>query len=224
MKQRLRIALVRRGYSASGGAEGYLKRLASGVTEAGHDVQLIATNEWPEDQWGFGSVTRLRAESVLGFADELEEIRPQLHYDALFSLERVWSCDVYRAGDGVHRAWLERRRKFELPLKRFVRSLNSKHQDLLRLEQSLFSGGNTKCVIAGSQMVKDEIVNLYGYSADKIDIVRNGVPLEKFRFGPELREKSREQLNLKSDQIALLFAGSGWERKGLLFAIEAAAL
>src|SRR5207245_6972385 len=73
-------------------------------------------------------------------------------------------------------------------------------------------------------MVKDEIVNLYGYSADKIDIVRNGVPLEKFRFGPELREKSREQLNLKSDQIALLFAGSGWERKGLLFAIEVAAL
>src|SRR4029077_19369390 len=46
----------------------------------------------------------------------------------------------------------------------------------------------------------------------------------KFRFDPELREKSREELNLKPDQIALLFAGSGWERKGLLFAIEAAAL
>jgi len=73
-------------------------------------------------------------------------------------------------------------------------------------------------------MVKDEIINLYGYPADKIDIVRNGVPLKKFRFDPELRERSREELNLKPDQIALLFAGSGWERKGLLFAIEAAAL
>jgi UDP-glucose:(heptosyl)LPS alpha-1,3-glucosyltransferase len=73
-------------------------------------------------------------------------------------------------------------------------------------------------------MVKDEIINLCGYPADKIDIVRNGVPLKKFRFGPELREKSRAELNLKPDQIALLFAGSGWERKGLLFAIEAAAL
>jgi UDP-glucose:(heptosyl)LPS alpha-1,3-glucosyltransferase len=31
-------------------------------------------------------------------------------------------------------------------------------------------------------------------------------------------------LKLKEDQIALLFAGSGWERKGLLFAIEAMAL
>ena len=224
MPKNLSIVFVRRGYSPTGGAEAYLKRLARGVMEAGHDLQLVATNDWPDNEWPFGSITHLRSKSPIEFASELERMRAQLRVDILFSLERVWSCDVYRAGDGVHRAWLERRRKFELPLKRFVRSLNSKHQDLLRLEQSLFSGGNTKRVIAGSQMVKDEIVNLYGYSADKIDIVRNGVPLEKFRFGPELREKSREELNLKSDQIALLFAGSGWERKGLLFAIEAAAL
>ena len=224
MTRRLSIVFVRRGYSPTGGAEAYLKRLARGVIEAGHDVQLVASNDWPDGEWPFGSITHLRSKSPIEFASELERLRAQLRVDILFSLERVWSCDVYRAGDGVHRAWLERRRKFELPLKRFVRSLNSKHQDLLRLEQSLFSGGNTKRVIAGSQIVKDEIVNLYGYSADKIDIVRNGVPLEKFRFGPELREKSREQLNLKSDQIGLLFAGSGWERKGLLFAIEAAAL
>src|SRR5438128_11951159 len=224
MPKNLSIVFVRRGYSSTGGAEAYLKHLARGVMEAGHDLQLVATHDWPDNEWPFGSITHLRSKSPIEFASELEQMRAQLRVDILFSLERVWSCDVYRAGDGVHRAWLERRRKFELPLKRFVRSLNSKHQDLLRLEQSLFSGGNTKRVIAGSQMVKDEIVNLYGYSADKIDIVRNGVPLEKFRFGPELREKWREELNLKSDQIALLFAGSGWERKGLLFAIEAAAL
>ena len=224
MKQRLRIALVRRGYSASGGAEGYLKRLASGVTEAGHDVQLIATNEWPEDQWGFGSVTRLRAESVLGFADELEEIRPQLHYDALFSLERVWSCDVYRAGDGVHRAWLMRRRNFELPLKQFVRALNRKHRDLLQLEESLLADRKAARVIVASKMVKDEIVDLYAYPPGNIDIVRNGVPVDRFRFDLELREKAREDLKLRPDQIALLFAGSGWERKGLLFAIQAMAL
>ena len=224
MPKNLSIVFVRRGYSPTGGAEAYLKRLARGVIEAGHDVQLVATNDWPDGEWPFGSITHLRSKSPIEFASELERMRAQFPFDVLFSLERVWSCDVYRAGDGVHRAWLERRRKFELPLKRFVRSLSSKHQDLLRLEQSLFSGSNAKRVIAGSQMVKDEIINLYGYPADKIDIVRNGVPLKKFRFDPELREKSREELNLKPDQIALLFAGSGWERKGLLFAIEAAAL
>ena len=224
MTKTLSIVFVRRGYSPTGGAEVYLKRLARGVVEAGHDPQLVATNDWPQVEWPFGSITHLRARSPIGFASELERIRARIHCDVLFSLERVWSCDVYRAGDGVHRAWLDRRRKFELPLKRFVRGLSRKHRDLLRLEQSLFVNRNTGRVIAASQMVKDEIVNLYGYPADKIDIVRNGVPLEKFRFDPELREKTREDLKLKPDQTALLFAGSGWERKGLLFAIEAAAL
>jgi UDP-glucose:(heptosyl)LPS alpha-1,3-glucosyltransferase len=224
MKERLRLALIRRGYSPTGGAEAYLKRLARGVIEAGHKVQLIATNEWPEDQWPLGPITRLRAESVIGFADELEQIRPRLDCDGLLSLERVWSCDVYRAGDGVHRAWLARRRKFELPLKQFARALNRKHRDLLHLEESLLASRKAGRAIVASQMVKNEIVDLYGYPSDRIDIVHNGVPLDKFRFDSALREKSREDLKLKPDQIVLLFAGSGWERKGLLFAIQAIAL
>ena len=224
MKERLGIAFVRRGYSPTGGAERYLKRLARGVIEAGHEIQLIASNDWPEDQWPFGLIRRLSAESVIGFADELEQIRPQLHCDALFSLERVWSCDIYRAGDGVHRAWLERRRKFEIPLKQFVRAANRKHRDLLELEESLFAHRKAGRVIVASEMVRHEILDLYGYPGDKIEITRNGVPIDKFRFDPELRETAREHLKLKPDQIALLFAGSGWERKGLLFAIQAMAL
>jgi UDP-glucose:(heptosyl)LPS alpha-1,3-glucosyltransferase len=119
---------------------------------------------------------------------------------------------------------LTRRRKFELPLERFIRGLNRKHRDTLQLEEALFAKRGAGRVIANSQMVKDEIIDLYGYSADKIDIVRNGVPLEQFRFRPELREKSRDELNVKPHEIALLFAGSGWERKGLQFAIAAMAL
>jgi len=224
MKEKIRVAFVRRGYSPTGGAERYLKRLARGVVEAGHDVQLVASNDWPEDQWLFGSVTRLREESVVGFADELEHIRPQLHCDALFSLERVWSCDIYRAGDGVHRAWLELRRKFEIPLKQFVRTLNRKHRELLQLEESLLADHRGGRVIVASEMVRNEIVDLYGYPADNIDLIRNGVPIDKFRFDPELRKEAREDVKLKPDQIALLFAGSGWERKGLLFGIQAMAL
>jgi len=224
MTKKLRIAFVRRGYSRSGGAEAYLKRLADGVVRAGHEVQLITTDEWPEEQWSFGSIKRLRATTVIGFADELEQIRPQLHCDVLFSLERVWRCDVYRAGDGVHRAWLARRRKFEIPLKRFVRGASRKHRDLLQLEESLFEERKAGRVIAASQMLVSEITDMYRYPADNIDVVRNGVPLDKFRFDPRLREQSRAELNLKQDQIAVLFVGSGWERKGLLFAIEALAL
>jgi UDP-glucose:(heptosyl)LPS alpha-1,3-glucosyltransferase len=218
---KLRIAFARRGYSPSGGAESYLKRLAQGIVDHGHETVLVATEDWPANEWPLGSVIRLRANSPIGFANELEKLRPQLRCNILTSLERVWSCDVYRAGDGIHRAWLNRRQKFEMPLQRFVRGINRKHQDILKLEESLFVQRGVHRVIANSEMVKKEIVDLYGYPADKIDIVRNGVPLEKFRFDPALREKSRNDLKLKPDEVALLFAGSGWERKGLRFAIEA---
>jgi UDP-glucose:(heptosyl)LPS alpha-1,3-glucosyltransferase len=224
MTKKLRIAFVRRGYSRSGGAEAYLKRLADGVVRVGHEVQLITTDEWPEEQWSFGSIKRLRATTVIGFADELEQTRPQLNCDVLFSLERVWRCDVYRAGDGVHRAWLARRRKFEIPLKQFVRGASRKHRDLLQLEESLLKERKAGRVIAASQILVSEITDLYRYPADNIDVVRNGIPLDTFRFDPRLREQSRAELNLKQDQIAVLFVGSGWERKGLLFAIEALAL
>ncbi len=218
---KLKIAFVRRGYSPSGGAEAYLKRLASGIVDLGHEVRLIATDDWPSNEWNFGPITRLHSNASIGFADELERHRSEIRCDVLMSLERVWRCDVYRAGDGVHQAWLNRRRKFEMPLQRFVRAANPKHQDLIKLEGSLFRQSGAARVIANSEMVKREIIDFYGYSADKIDIVRNGVPLEKYRFDPALRERSRAELKLKSNEIALLFAGSGWERKGLRFAIEA---
>jgi UDP-glucose:(heptosyl)LPS alpha-1,3-glucosyltransferase len=224
MTKRLSIGFVRRGYSRSGGAEAYLTRLAEGVVEAGHDALLITTEAWPDKEWPFGPIHRLPSGSVTEFARDFERIRAQLGCHVLMSLERVWSCDVYRAGDGVHRAWLARRRKFELPLERFVRGLNRKHRDILELEEALLANRGAGRVIVNSQMVKTEIVDLYSYPADKIEIVRNGVPLGQFRFDPKLREQSRDQLKIKPDEIALLFAGSGWERKGLRFAIAAMAL
>src|SRR6266571_4262260 len=210
MTRKLSIGFVRRGYSQTGGAEAYLKRLARGVVGAGHDAQLITTNDWPQTEWPFGTRHRLQSGSVIGFANGLKQVRPQIRCDVLMSLERVWNCDVYRAGDGVHRAWLARRRKFEIPLERFIRGLNRKHRDILQLEGALFANRGAGRVIVNSQMVKSEIIDLYRYPADNIALVRNGIPLEQFRFNPELREKSRDELKVKPGEIALLFAGAGW--------------
>ena len=215
------IGFVRRGYSASGGAEAYLKRLAQGIVDLGHEARLFSTSDWPKTEWPFGEITQLSARSTIGFANELEKLRPEASCAVLMSLERVLHCDVYRAGDGVHQAWLDRRKKFETPWQRFVHGFNRKHSDLLRLEKSLLDDRGAERVIVNSQLVKNEIVDLYRYPADKIDIVRNGVPLNQFQFSAELRRKSRARLDLQPDESAVLFAGTGWERKGLRFAIEA---
>jgi UDP-glucose:(heptosyl)LPS alpha-1,3-glucosyltransferase len=223
MIDKLTIGIVRRGFSSSGGAESYLKRLASGVVEAGHSVTLFTSSEWPSDEWNFGPVWRLRATSAVGFADELEKAQrdPSTGCDVLLSLERIWRCDVYRAGDGVHRAWLERRNEMAGPLQKLSRLLNRKHSAALRLEESLFAKGGAKRVIANSHMVKEEIVRCYGFPREKIEVVYNGVPLESFQRDELDRAKTRETLGLSKDDVAILFAGSGWERKGLRFAIDA---
>jgi UDP-glucose:(heptosyl)LPS alpha-1,3-glucosyltransferase len=217
----LTIGFVRRGFSSSGGAEAYLKRLAAGVVESGHRVHLYTSKDWPPDEWTFGPITRLEGRSATAFADELEELKPRTEYDVLMSLERIWRCDIYRAGDGVHRAWLERRSQIAGPWQKLTRILNRKHSAALALEKSLFQEGGAGRVIANSRMVQDEIVRLYGFPNEKIDVIYNGVPLEALRRGGESRSKMREALGLEKEDIAVLFAGSGWERKGLRFAVQA---
>ncbi|HEX7518354.1 MAG TPA: glycosyltransferase family 4 protein [Chthoniobacterales bacterium] len=217
----LTIGFVRRGFSSSGGAESYLKRLAAGVVEKGHQVRLYTSADWPPEEWSFGPITRLKGRSATAFADEIKKLAPRPDCDVLMSLERIWRCDVYRAGDGVHRVWLERRAEIGGRFQRLSRVLNRKHSAILALEKSLFADGGAGRVIANSRMVKDEIVRIYGFPVDKIEVVRNGVPVSAFRRDEESRAKTRETLGLKSEDIAVLFAGSGWERKGLRFAIEA---
>jgi UDP-glucose:(heptosyl)LPS alpha-1,3-glucosyltransferase len=220
LPDQLTIGIVRRGFSSSGGAESYLKRLAAGVAEAGHPVSLFTSAEWPVEEWNFGPVVRLSATDAIGFADELEKVS-RANCDVLLSLERVWRCDVYRAGDGVHRAWLERRGHVAGPFQKLSRLLNRKHSATLSLEESLFAKAGARRVIANSQMVKEEIIRIYGYPADKIDVVYNGLPLEGMRRDELDRAKTRDAYGLAQDDIVVLFAGSGWERKGLGFAIEA---
>jgi UDP-glucose:(heptosyl)LPS alpha-1,3-glucosyltransferase len=214
------IGFVRRGFSSGGGAEAYLKRLAAGVVDAGHRVALFTAAEWPAAEWNFGPVVRLGATTPIGFADELEKVG-RANCDLLLSLERVWRCDVYRAGDGVHRVWLQRRGQVATPLQKLSRFFNRKHSASLTLEESLFAKQNAKRVIANSRMVRDEIIRCYDYPAERIDVVYNGVPLDALERHEADRATTRDALQLGQDDIAVLFAGTGWERKGLRFAIEA---
>ena len=214
------IGLVRRGHSDLGGAEAYLKRLARGLSEAGHTTRLFTDAAWPAREWPWGPITRLRGETAHRFADELQKIGPKNQCDLLLSLERVWSCDVYRAGDGIHRSWLARRAAVSSLPRRLMAYFNVKHRELLELENALFRSGAGH-VIANSHMVAREAQEYYGYPAARIDVVPNGVPVADFQPDPEARRLRRKILRLAEEEIAVLFVGSGWERKGVRFAVRA---
>ncbi len=213
----MKIGLVRRGYSSTGGAEAYLLRFADAARAAGHHCSLFGSPEWNDVPWN-GQKHIIPGRTPRQFADALRTAAPRDHCDYLFSLERVWECDAYRAGDGVHAAWLQRRATFEPWWKPLFRRLQRKHHELTRLERTLFTGG-AKRIITNSQMVRDEITARFQTPAHRITVIHNGIPPTQPQ--PETREPLRKKLHLAPDRFTLLFTGSGWERKGLRFAIGA---
>src|SRR5206468_3497029 len=151
----------------------------------------------------FGEIARLEGASPRVFADRLRDSRGSLDWDLLMSLERVWQCDVFRAGDGVHKAWLERRAPFSTGLANVLRSWNPKHRALCRLEESLLRRGGARRVIVNSHMVKDEIVRLFGYPSELIDVIYNGLPASVFAEARQQRDRSRAELQLSPRDIAV---------------------
>ena len=207
----MKIGLVRRGYSGSGGAERYLLRFADALRAAGHDAVLFNSRQWPADLWKGDAVT-VRGRGPREFADALQKARPREHCDLLFSLERVWECDAYRAGDGVHRAWLERRRAFEPRWKGWFRARQRKHREILELERAVFDPGAGRLIIANSRMVAAEITRYFRVPQERMRVIYNGLPADHRPTTASIRRQA---------SCAVLFAGSGWERKGLRFAIQA---
>src|SRR5580704_10626663 len=125
----MKIGLVRRGYSRTGGAETYLRRFAEAAAEAGHAIVLFS-EQWPPGEWPFEHV-QVPSNSPRTFAEAVTALRPRDACDFVFSLERILTCDAYRAGDGVHAAWLERRAHFEPRWKSWFRSFSGKHREIL---------------------------------------------------------------------------------------------
>ncbi|OAI42114.1 hypothetical protein AYO41_01145 [Verrucomicrobia bacterium SCGC AG-212-E04] len=210
----MKIGLARRGYSSTGGAEAFLRRFSDALIAAGHTSRLYTTSDWPRVPWSAGEVVVLPGRTPREFADALAARDPRGECDLLFSLERVWACDGYRAGDGVHVAWLQRRAIIEPPWRSKLHRFNPKHRQLLALEFALFAGGGAKKIIVNSQMIAFEIREHYGVAPDRIRLVYNGLPAAVFARPPRPERANNSELRV-------LFAGSGWMRKGLTYAIAA---
>ena len=137
-------------------------------------------------------------------------------WDAVQSHERTLSQDVYRAGEGCHRAYLGAMGP------RYHRRA-AYHRLLLSLEKRVFT--RTPQIVAISRRGADEIAKLYGVPAARLTVIYNGVDLD--RYHPDNRARyraaARQEAGVPADAWLALFAGSGFERKGLMTAVEALA-
>ena len=110
----MRIAIIRQRYTVSGGAERYLTQLTTGLAGAGHEIHVFASR-WTDPPPGviLNRVPILPGPAflrVLSFAWAAHRMTRRGDFDLVHSFDRTIQPDIYRAGDGCHQAWLDRRR------------------------------------------------------------------------------------------------------------------
>lgn len=223
----MRIAFVRRNWSATGGAEHYLNRLAARLRDRGHICVLLCENWTSGEESPFIEVERFPVQGPSwrrprAFADAVNVrlgARGESPFDLVFALERGIRAHVYRAGDGVHREWLARRALHAPLMGRWRNWSNPKNHVLLALERATFHPHNTRRVIANSEMVRRDIERHFSFPRERVEVIPNGV--DATCFGGGNRTVGRAAMGWEDDEIVCLLVGAGAERKGHLAAVEA---
>ena len=225
----MKIALIRQRYNPYGGAERFVERAMTALAAQGVELTLYA-RAWSHaaetaaggaatdrrvvrcDPFYIGRIWRDR-----GFARAVCTALDTQHFDLVQSHERIACCDVYRAGDGVHRQWLINRKRAAGLWQRIGLALNPYHWYTLAAEKRLFASARLRAVICNSNMVKDELRRHFGLPESKLHVIYSGVDLAAFHPGlrSSWRERKRKQLGIADAATVFLFVGSGFMRKGL---------
>lgn len=228
---KIRLAIVRQKYRADGGAERFISRTLEALQEEQLDLDLnIITRSWQgafDPRWHlhicnpaiWGRISRER-----GFSRAARHCWQQENFDLVQSHERIAGCDIFRAGDGVHRVWLEQRARITTPLQRLATRFSPYHRYVMQAEEALFRSVALKKIICNSEMVKRDIIRCFQIPEEKCAVIYNAIDTQRFQPANDLsRLASRRQLNLPDNAPVLIYVGSGFERKGLRAVIAALA-
>jgi UDP-glucose:(heptosyl)LPS alpha-1,3-glucosyltransferase len=246
----MKIALVIYQYSDSkGGVERYVSDLAKGLISLGQEVHVfchktegLKDEKLPDESrdsatlrntqqivfhhvpvWGkFYSPFKLTS-----FANNSAKILAGESFDIIQGFGRTYHQDILRFGSGCHWEYLKHTHLLmKSYIGRLLHRLNPRNMIVMNLEKKSMIKGNYKKIICISNMVKQEIMKYYKIPDNDAVVIHNAVDLK--RFTPDNRAKYRDKIRqvagIKDNDIALLFVGSGFERKGLASAIEGLAL
>ena len=223
----MRLALIRQRYAQDGGAERFVARALEALK--GQEVQVtLITREWVPVE---GVEVIALNPFYLGrlwrdwsFARAVCRLLCTRRFDLVQSHERIACCDIYRAGDGVHREWLAQLKRVRGPLGRLGLAINPYHRYVQWAEKKLFTSSQLKAVICNSQMVREEIEHHFAVPKEKLHVIYSGV--ETAAFHPRVKAERgavRARYGIPEDATLFVFVGSGFERKGVGVLLEAMA-
>lgn len=220
-----RLALIRQKYNPAGGAERFVSQALDHLQQHGINLTLIARQWHPMENIDCVEVNPFYWGSLWrdwSFSRAVQKHLKTAQYTLTQSHERIPGCTLYRAGDGVHRVWLTLRKRTLSPFKKMGLALNPYHHFVCHQEAKLFSSPHLKKVICNSHMVRQEILDHFPITDDKIVVIYNGVDLSKFNLSVQsYRTAIRSQLQIPDRAPTLVYVGSGFERKGISMALKA---
>jgi len=217
----LKLAIICRPFVFYGGLERATAGLVSELVQRGVDVHLLTTRR--QLHWPGATIHHLPVLAtpslarLVSFAFAARHAARTGGYDVVQSHERTWGHDLYRAGEGCHRAWLRIRSAYLPARARWVVRLNPYHRLLLAMERSIFTPGHYRKLVAISRFSRDEICRLYPVPPEDVVVIYNGVDLVRFTPANRARHRRavREEFGISESARLALFVGSGFERKGL---------
>jgi len=224
----VRLALIRQRYNPFGGAERFIERAIAALEREGTEVTLI-TRAWKKENARRTLIVDPPYSGNLwrdaSFSGGVRRLLLREKFDLVQSHERIPGCDVYRAGDGVHRQWLAYRMESAPALERLGVRLNPYHRYVCAAERSMFESPALRAVICNSKMVAAEIRKHFSVAPEKLHVIYNGVDLEYFHPAHRraIRAAARKEFGCMEDDTVFSFVGSGFARKGLGAAIDALA-
>lgn len=229
----MKFATAIRNFSRKkGGAERYLVDLCTRMSNEGHDVHVYA-EDWEEDISGIAlhrvkTISFPKSLRLLSFALKATREMKKGGYDVTLGVGNTLEADVLQPHGGVHWAWFWRSlRAYENPIQWFIkflgRILSPKQWIQAYIEGFPYKKRRFHKIIAISDMVKKDMIQYYGIPEDQIEVVYNGVDLERFHPGNrQYREEIRKKHNIK-DEFVVLFVSNNFKMKGLSFLLKALA-
>jgi len=188
-----KIVFLRLNPAATGGAERYLKRLTDELKSNGTNCEIRSLQGFSGLQSWSKALIFNKMSKKMKKSDEI-----------YFSLERISSADIYRAGDGVHKFYRSLKPMWWLNPLNFV---------YVNLEKKCFK--NAKKIITNSEMVKRQIIDFYGISEQKIETIYNGVKIPEKIDKIAAKKALCEEFGLDYALPLVLFVGNGFRRKGV---------
>ena len=213
----MRIALVHPKFGSFGGAEKYAQSLAEGLYDQGQAVHLVGRKaRHVSKKIAFHRVPALnlgRGIKTWSFSKLASRSVKPVRFDIIQGFGKTVCQNIHRTGGGVHRAYLARMGKQE-------RSLYDRI--VLRIEDTLFKTSILKAVICPSRWVVEEVKQYYPETAEKLQLIPNGV--DTTAFHPGRRELDRKELvdrlNIPASAAIVLFVASNFYLKGLDMALD----